>query len=127
MIAAIVKGELEKVDAMPSANAFWRISSMLKDEYFRDEQEARVVAMVLKDGRAGNPRHKIYVRHSDGLSVPYIKLFEESLLKEMCPIEAIIIGPHPENPRRKRALQSYLQNANLGSIEVVQSDVPYVG
>jgi len=127
MIAALVKNELEQVDVFRSADPFWRVSSMLKDQYFKDEQEARLVALVLKQGRPGNPRHKIHVRHNDGLSIPFIKLFEGILLGERCPIEAIIIGPHTEKSRRERALRSYLHGMNLGFIEVIQSNVPYIG
>jgi hypothetical protein len=126
MIEGMAKDDFSNVDIAKSADPFWRISSMLKDEYFRDEAEARIVGLLMNAGRPGNRQHTIHVRHRDGVSIPYIKLFEHSLLDENCPIETIIIGPHPERVRRYRALATFLRHAKLSFIEVVESDVPYI-
>lgn len=127
MIEGLVRNDMSRVNVFESASPFWRISSMLKDAYFRDEEEARVVFMRMRDlipDTAGQP---IEMRHSDGVSVPYIEMFKGALLGDDCPIEAILIGPHAERARRLRALTTYLHSVSLSSIEVIESDVPYVG
>ncbi len=127
MVEGIAKNKLTDVDVSESADPFWNVSSMLKDDYFSDESEARIVAMLVNLDKPDIRRHTIHMRHGDGVSIPYIKIFEQILIGENCPIDAIIVGPHPEKERRLRALSTYIRHVGLKFIEIIESNVPYVG
>jgi hypothetical protein len=126
MIVALGKGDLGTADVGPSLAPFERLISILKDPYFSNENEARLVVNVPKFTRE-KPIHKICVRHRGTTAVPYIKIFEGSLFGKLNPIEAIIIGPHPDQERRREALVSVLNTRGLDDrIEVILSRVPFV-
>lgn len=127
MIEGFRENTMERVDVARSASPFMKIASLIKDKFFRDEKEARVVAMRLKRGGGEDASHEVHVRHIRGNAVPYIKLFEKRLFGKHSPIEAIIIGPHPDRERRREALSMVLEAKGLTQIAVVQSEVPYLG
>jgi hypothetical protein len=127
MVRGMITKDTSGVDIGRSAAPFWRVSSLLKDSYFRDEAESRIVWMRTHDKLGDKDAHKIRVRHRGGLSIPYIELFGGNLLGSLCPIEAILIGPHAEKRKRKLALETYLRSEGFRSIEVIESDVPYIG
>lgn len=124
MIEGIIKQSMEEADVARSASPFTSICSLLKDEYFRDENEARVVVSTMKDPKYGQP--KIHIRHRGTTAIPYIRILEDALLAENNPIEAIIIGPHSNQERRREALSTYLTSKGLTNIEILESNVPYI-
>ena len=127
MVEALLNGSLQELDVSASAASFMRIASVIKDAFFEDENEARLVAMRLNAGVDKYVPPKVFVRHGNQRAVPYIKLFESRLLGDGCPIASIIIGPHPDRERRKEALELFLDSRGLGRIQVFQSEVPYLG
>jgi hypothetical protein len=100
--------------------------STLKDPYFAGENEARIIVSLPRFDTS-RPRHKIWVRHKEQTFIPYVKLFEDILLGEQNPIEAIVVGPHPKRATMKDALATVLESKGLQHIEITASDVPYVG
>lgn len=61
----------------------------------------------------------------DGVTVPYIRLFEAQGLKTF-PIKRVIVGPHPNKIERKRAVEILLSNNGI-SADVIASDTSYRG
>ena len=104
-----------------------KVASIIKDGYFRSENEARLVYMRFKKRGDDVFYPDIQIRHRESTSIPYIRLFEGSFLGDRSPLESIIIGPHPDRDRRREALMIYLEGRGLGHIEVLQSEVPYLG
>ena len=104
---------------------FVRIIGFIKDQYFSHEREGRVVLYRYKECPKGKRIHPLDVILKDAVAVPYIKLFGDGLIGEHTPIERIIIGPHPDNYRRRLALESFLLSKGL-SIEVCESQIPYL-
>jgi hypothetical protein len=105
---------------------FCRIISLLKDAYFEQENEARIVVMR-PHAEIQNQIDKVYIRERNSQLIPYIKLFEGMLLNEAGVIEKIIVGPHENNLRRVAALQTFLRANGLDHIEIAVSNVPYLG
>lgn len=127
MIVGIANGNLEEVDIGGSASPFMKVASIIKDDYFTSENEARLVYMRFKDHSSEEGQPEVLIRHQRGRAIPYIKLFADVLLGSKSPVEAIIIGPHPDRVHRKEALSIYLEARGLQHIEIVQSEVPYIG
>lgn len=105
---------------------FVNIVSQAKDCYFKSEREARITIIRNRSDQEGFVRHPLHIRHSLGLAVPYIKLFEGMLLGDGTPLERILVSPHPENERRVFALRTYLRERGLASVDVTESKIPYV-
>jgi len=105
---------------------FVKIISLLKDDYFSNEAEARIVAFRPQKKIEDHARHAVAYRQTDGFGIPYIKIFDGSLLGEHCPIERIIIGPHSDNKRRRLAVETFLKIEGLEKIEVTTSQVPFI-
>lgn len=114
-------------DLYGAALPFQKITGALKDGFFSREEEARITVWRLVPRETSLPYYHVEIRHRDGLSFPYIKLFSERLFSPMNPIEAIIIGPHPERELREVALKTYLRSAGLNEIDVRSSNAPYMG
>ena len=70
---------------------------------------------------------EVFIRHQNSRPVPFIKLFEGRLFGENGPIESIIIGPHPDKEHRKEALSIFLDAKGLRGIDIIESEVPYLG
>ena len=104
--------------------SFVRIIAFIKDNCFAHEHEGRIVFYRHKTIPVGRRNQDLHIATKGALGVPYIRLFEGTLLGANTPIERIIIGPHPENVRRRVALESYLASRNL-NIGVSESDLPY--
>ena len=127
MVSCLLNNTLDSLNVAQAAWPFMRIASVIKDGYFKSEKEARLVAIRYKKTVEGNSPPAIHVRHSEGGAVPYIKLFEDILFGENCPVEAIIIGPHPQREKRRDVVSLALEARGLTSIDVIQSEVPYLG
>ena len=126
MILGILTNSLDKINLDPSAKAFMRVASVIKNRFFKDEKEARLVSMRLRVAYEGYTAPNVFIRHQQSRPVPYIKLFENVLLGEKSPIEGIIVGPHSEKSRRVEALSLFLEARGLSRINIYQSDVPYL-
>jgi hypothetical protein len=127
MVEGSVKNDMRGVDVGRSAAPFSRVSSLLEDAYFRDEAEARIMLLRPHVKLDEADMHELKVRHRNGVTIPYIELFHETLFGDNSPIEAILIGPHSERERRRSGLEIYLKGHGLQSIEVIDSEVPYIG
>jgi hypothetical protein len=118
-------GELNAKNLGPALAPFLRIISLLKDSYFEPENEARFVMARTHDVPEGVHNYDVHIRPVGPIVIPYVRLFEGTLLGEENPIERIIVGPHAENSRRIVALRTYLRARNL-NIKVTESKVPYL-
>jgi hypothetical protein len=124
----LINGDnLENVDFGKSLAPFLSLICSSKDPFFAPEKEARVTIFhPLKVDNIPTVPHEVNIRHAGAVPVPYLKILEGLLLSEDCPIDRIVIGPHPDAERRRIALTSFLRSKKLGSIEVAQSTVPYI-
>lgn len=95
---------------------------------FKEEREVRIIALPTKREHLDEIETKSIVDYSfynrKGAIVPHLKLFQN----EELPIKRIIIGPHPNQIKRVEAIQKLLVQRGLSSnIDVVPSDIPYIG
>lgn len=98
-----------------------------KHEGFKEEKEFRIVAGIRQQG--SYPRKKpIKCVQRSGTAVPYINLFEgiTSLPAKPLPIKRIIVGPHQEKEKRKKAIEILLKELGIKA-EVSVSEIPYLG
>lgn len=111
------------------------LSTRHKHRGFREESEVRIVAgapneRVMGEARqAGETRPKkpVYFTPRGGILVPHISLFEHTNgEKSKLPIRRIVVGPHPEKLKRKKAVELLLDQCGVEA-EVVVSDIPYLG
>lgn len=122
-----LKGQVPNdADISPLTIPFVKIISLLKDRYFSDEEEARIVTFRPRKGQENRERHFVGVRQANGMAIPYVKMFANAFLGEHCPIERIIVGPSSDNKRRLRALEIFLKIAGLEKIDVSESHVPFI-
>lgn len=109
-----------------SYQPFAHVICSTKLGYFADEREARIA--LFRPTTEAIKRAKTYTAHPiylrDGSTpAPYISLFRGQLLKAGC-VEKIILGPHPENDLRKKALELFFDSQEL-DIPVSITEVPY--
>jgi len=103
---------------------------------FHEEKEVRIVGVLQNRGvfaaektrglvATEKPR-KAFLR--SGTAVPCIHLFEEitHLPDKPLPITRIIVGPHRDKDKRRRAVEILLDQHHL-DVPVSVSDIPYVG
>jgi hypothetical protein len=126
-IDAQISDDWSNVLAYDAAMHFCRVTGLSKDAFFRGEEEARILVWRIVKPAGDNVSYPVCMRHRGGVTVPYIEIFKDILLGENNPVEAIIIGPHYDNRRRKIALKKYLTSVGLNAIEVHESNVPYTG
>ncbi|TAL39549.1 MAG: hypothetical protein EPN97_02505 [Alphaproteobacteria bacterium] len=126
-----------KEGSIPNAEkaypAFVQCISRYKHRGFQEEHETRIIAVpVVQDEEfiqlSKERNHKLQpekvrnFRDKHGERVPYIELF---ISKEIqLPIEKVIVGPHKEKESRSAALKVLLRKTD---IEVVTSEIPYIG
>jgi hypothetical protein len=120
-----VDGDLDNADVTRSLGPFERLISFLKDPYFANENEARIALTYPRDARE-KPKHTVHVRHRGTTAIPYIKIFQETLLGDGCPIDAVIVGPHADQARRKDAAAVMIESLGLKDVEILCSNVPFV-
>lgn len=114
-------------DVAVLAKHFLNLVAVIKDPYFKSESEARIVIYRVEKSADGKPSHPVYVRHRGATPVPYIRILKDSLLDLDGPLERIILGPHPDNERRKFALDVFLRSRGLSDrVEVSESKVPFI-
>lgn len=110
-----------------SFRPFAHVICSTKLGYFADECEARIALFrptteAIKRAQT-IAAHPILLRDGN-IPIPYISLFCGQLLKAGC-IERIILGPHPENDLRKKALDLFFESEEL-EIPITITEVPYV-
>jgi hypothetical protein len=107
-----------------------------KHHGFSEEAEVRFSAITsmydqtLADIRSPEdtrPKKDVHFTLRDGILVPYIKLFERTAgEKASLPIVRIIVGPHADKFKRKKAVELLLGQLGL-NVSVEVSGIPYVG
>ena len=108
------------------------LSTICKHRGFDEEKEVRIVVSEpsVKIGPdplkvSKKPYRKAHSYLRNGVAVPCIYLFEDQKLKTL-PIRRIIVGPHPEKLKRKKAVELLLCNHGIDA-KVVVSDTPFRG
>ncbi len=113
-------------------NAFsWLIKCFThyKHKGFKEENEARIIAMPLNEGfiqddtYKSKPEKERKFRNKNGGQIPYIELFRSLGERLPLPIEKLIVGPHKDKELRAAALRIMLRNTD---IDVTISDIPYI-
>jgi hypothetical protein len=117
--------KVTKENMQPAIAPFFTITSLIKDAYFEQEREARVVLTRLNTPSESDQYYDVHIRPVGGYSVPYIKLFDGELFSEPNAVERIILGPHADNTRRRLALETYFRARDV-KVDVSISNVPYV-
>lgn len=107
-----------------------------KHRGFREEAEVRIVAApwnaeVREENRKhGNslPVKRVHFATKNGVHVPYIKLFgqQSNGNASKLPITKVIVGPHPDRLKRRKAVELLLEQYGTEA-EVTVSDIPYLG
>jgi hypothetical protein len=103
---------------------------------FREESEVRMIAVpanddVWNEAKRRNieiQRKSVHFTNKGGVLVPYIKLFGndgESANRKL-PIVRVIIGPHLERDKRKKAVELLLKQNGIDA-PVLVSEIPYLG
>ena len=127
IVEAELRGkDVRDVDVSGSLEPFINAITCSKNSFFAPEREARIVIVQPDVPSPDHKDHEIHMRHSAGMSIPFIKIFADTLLGEHCPIERILVGPHPDNSRRVIALKTFLKGKGLDHIQVDVSKVPYI-
>ena len=115
--------------------AFYALTECMgryKHQGFKEENEARIVCLpaihnegilgfAKEEGAILDPEKERKIRAKNGSPIPYIGLFDSPDIT--LPIEKIIVGPHKEKKERESALRVMLRN----TIEIIVSEIPYVG
>jgi len=114
------------------------LSCLYKHWGFREEHEVRVVAIPVDaevarlsaaEGETKQQKPiKTFIRA--GVPIPYIELFmppDSKTSPARLPIKRVIIGPHNQNGLRAQAVQRLLAANGYNDVEVVRSQIPYIG
>lgn len=120
-------------NATDDVASLFKCMMLLKHQGFSEENEYRFYAFPYCE-KAKNNRYfeedknksfkQIMTRSSSGILVPYIRLFEKS---KRLPIERICIGPHKDKKLREQSIKSYLSTIGQDHIEVICSEIPFIG
>ena len=111
------------------------LSCLYKHWGFWEEREVRVVVVPANDevADAGEPhappRKEIKSFRRGDKDVPYVELFaaiaSESAAGQL-PIKRVIVGPHKDRELHAKRVKDLLAS-NEYAVEVVQSEIPYIG
>lgn len=105
-----------------------------KHHGFAEEQEVRIVTLIQSERvleglrKAGHdkPSKDIQFAARQGVLVPFVSLFGPSVGNPPLPVKRIIIGPHPDQKRRRKGLELLLRQLKLQA-DLVESNIPYLG
>jgi len=125
LMESLLDDEAPKPEIEKSFLPFNRANAFIKNSYFSHEREGRIAFYRHKSVPEKKKSHPIHILAKGAHGIPYIHLFDGELLGPESPIERIIVGPHPENARRRLALESYLTSKKW-NIEVSESKIPYL-
>jgi hypothetical protein len=99
-----------------------QISSYIKHESFKNENEYRIVQIVQNVIQNTKSNETSY-RHGNSMIIPYI---EVSLLDNgKLPISKIIVGPTPHPELSRLSVESLLKSEKYGGVKVEISKIPY--
>lgn len=116
-------------------NSLFLCMALLKHKGFKEEAEYRFCTMTYCKEAQHNQyfvkdRNKsfkeVLMRNDGGTFVPYIEMFERSS-KLKLPLKKVCIGPHRDKKLRAESIKIYLNSIGLNHIEVICSEIPYVG
>lgn len=130
----LVNGGQDRLD--PLLRAITMLSCSHKHRGFREESEVRIVAVpsnptLLVEGQHHGderPKKPVHFLVSAGVTKPYIKLFgtkSDGAVRKL-PIRSIIVGPHPDQLRRRKAVKMLLSEHEVNA-EIYESKIPYLG
>ncbi len=124
----------DELDAL--AEPITALSCMHKHRGFAEEAEVRIVAVpsntelfkLAQNSGDKRPRKPIEFVRKNGILVPCIMLFGHELNGNATrlPISKVIVGPHSERLKRKKAVKLMLEEHEIEA-EVTVSDIPYIG
>ena len=107
-----------------------------KHRGFREESEVRISVVTSINDKPideaintgdNRPPKPVYFSLRGGILVPYIALFERPVGEAAkLPIKKIIVGPHPEKLKRKKAIEKLLNQLEIEAT-VETSAIPYLG
>lgn len=117
---------------------FCRNTCRYKHWGFEEEQEIRIITIPIsqnvrdfeipdKPSIILPPEKPIKFFTRGGTAVPYIELFKDITIPKtrVLPIKRIIVGPHPDKEKRKRAIELLLLENHI-TAKVSVSDIPYI-
>lgn len=112
------------------------LSCSHKHRGFREEAEVRIMVVpannlvfqVAQKSGDKRPKKPIHFVMKNGVLVPYIMLFGRQSNGNITklPIKKVMVGPHPERVKRKKAVESLLEQYEIEA-KVTVSDIPYLG
>lgn len=114
------------------------LSIFYKHRGFAEEREVRVVvspgmlnsAKTTGIGAEEKSQKLVKVFLRGGMPVPYMELFSQpDKLKDRIalPIMKVIVGPHRDAEIRVKAVKQLLIENNYNKVDVVRSEIPYIG
>lgn len=127
----LLSGAPEDLEVLPSP--IEKLSCLHKHCGFREEREVRFFGAVgvrqldsLRDHGDVRGYKPIEFRSRNGIPVPYISLFraEPQEKRTKLPIVKVIVGPHVDRARRKKAVEDLLTTHGVDA-SVVASDIPF--
>ncbi len=108
------------------------LTCLFKHWGFEEEREVRVVAIPTPENllsEESRPQKTIKAHTRNSVEVPYIELFIGSpdfKHLEKLPLKRVIIGPHRDHAQRTSQVRELLK-ANGYDVQVVESEIPYLG
>jgi len=109
-----------------SYKVFASTAATLKYSSFREEQEVRIIAPVMRGEAAREFPSRIpkciFYRSRNGLPIPYVKLFD---IFGNLPITRIIVGPQRYQDKVVYALQLALEGKGL-RVEVTKPSIGFL-
>lgn len=130
----ILTNKPEELDSL--AESITALSCMHKHRGFAEEAEVRIAALpsntalfeLAQNSGDKRPRKPVEFTMKNGVLVPYIMLFGHDSNGDATklPIIKVIVGPHPERLKRKKAVELMLEQHQIEA-KVTVSDIPYLG
>lgn len=125
----------KETDLEPLLEPLTLLSVLHKHRGFREEEEVRIVMLrphseverLAREQGDMRPLRPIQFRQKRGMLIPYIELFGEELgANAKLPIKRVIVGPHPDQKKRRTTVENLLRKNNVDA-EVTVSSIPYLG
>lgn len=111
------------------------LATRYKHAGFHEEQEVRIVVLpstiedtaVARRRGDGPQRKQLHFTAQGGLPIPRISLFNRPGTEKVAlPIKKVVVGPHPDKMRRKKAVEMLVAENGLDAA-VVASGIPFIG
>lgn len=132
----LISGQKPDIDDDITRDAYGALVEFmgrLKHHSFKEEDEVRLLSQPLvhtqkirklaeEKGSELQTEKEVHWRKPSGIDIPYIVLFSNPDIT--LPIKKVIVGPHKDKHSRAESLRVLLQKKD---IEVIASDIPYIG